>query len=172
MPLLAMQIPPLHTPLSVVLCMQVVPLGSQFCEADEKLYLRGVVDRQAGSTFMTILVVVKNCKHSRVDVAKTVGATVAPRYALLVVEDGTVLRIDLPATESCSSTDARLLAHALLAPSLHIGAAAGGWWLELACRSVAALAGATGTRVIASSPRDLAAVDAASRSLVAFLARL
>ena len=170
MPLLAMQIPPLHTPLSVVLCMQVVPLGSQFCEADEKLYLRGGVDRQAGSICMTILVVVKNCKHSRVDVAKTVGATVAPRYALLVVEDGTVLRIDLPATESC--TDARLLAHSLLAPSFHIGAAAGGWWLELACRSVAALAGATGTRVIASSPRDLAAVDAASRSLVAFLARL
>ena len=170
MPLLAMQIPPLHTPLSVVLCMQVVPLGSQFCEADEKLYLRGVVDRQAGSICMTILVVVKNCKHSRVDVAKTVGATVAPRYALLVVEDGTVLRIDLPATESC--TDACLLALSLLAPSLHIGAAAGGWWLELACRSVAALAGATGTRVIASSPRDLAAVDAASRSLVAFLARL
>ena len=51
MPLLAMQIPPLHTPLSVVLCMQVVPLGSQFCETDEKLYLRGVVERDKLAQF-------------------------------------------------------------------------------------------------------------------------
>lgn len=47
-PLLAMQTPPLHTPLSLVLCRQVVPLGSQFCEADEKPKLRGVSrDRSA-----------------------------------------------------------------------------------------------------------------------------
>ena len=137
-------------------------LGASSARPTRNYTCAGRIERHAGSVCINGSHGL-SCKHSRIDVTETVGAAVAPRDALLVVEDGTALCVDLPATEACA--DARLLAHTLLAPPLLIGAAAGGRWLELACFSVAALAGAAGTRDVAPSPCDLAAVDAASRSI-------